>query len=112
MERISAFDAQQLMAISKILADTEEGMKGSEIGYLLQSCKIPDVSPDMTKWKRLFNAFVGIQNSAQMGNHVVVFVNRAMNPVQYTGRPDAFSKRRDELNVVLALCGMYLGEDG
>jgi uncharacterized protein (TIGR02391 family) len=112
MERVPAFDAQQLTAISKILADTENGLTGSEIGYLLGDCRITDVNPDMTKWKRLFNAFITHQNQKQYGNHVVVFINRAMNPVQYTKRPGVFAFRRDELNTVLALCGMRIGEDG
>src|SRR5947209_19248752 len=93
-------------------AETDKGMIGPEIGYLLQACKIPDATPDMTKWKRLFNAFVGIQNSSQMGNHVIVFIKRAMNPIQYTQRPDVFRFRRDQLNTVLALCGIRIGDDG
>jgi len=66
----------------------------------------------MTKWKRLFNALVGFQNQRQFGNHVIVFVTRAMNPVQYTSRPHVFATRRDQLNTVLAFSGMHLGEDG
>lgn len=112
MERVAPFDAQQLTAIAKILADTENGLTGTEIGYLLGDCRIADVSHDMTKWKRLFNAFTAYQNEKQFGNHVVVFMNRAMNPVQYTKRPDVFAFRRDELNTALALCGMRLGDDG
>lgn len=112
MDRVPAFDAQHLESIARILADTESGLTGSQIGYLLSDCKIPDTDPSNTKWKRLFNAFVGYQNQRQFGNHVVVFINRAMNPVQYTGSPQAFARRRDELNVVLAFSGMYVGEDG
>jgi uncharacterized protein (TIGR02391 family) len=112
MERIPPFDAQQLTAIAKILADTEKGLTGTEIGYLLGDSKIPDTSPEMTKWKRLSNAFINYQNERQFGNHVVVFINRAMNPVQYTKRPDVFTFRQHELNVVLALCGMRVGDDG
>jgi uncharacterized protein (TIGR02391 family) len=41
-----------------------------------------------------------------------MFINRAMNPVQYTQRPSIFASRRDELNTVLALCGMHVGSDG
>jgi uncharacterized protein (TIGR02391 family) len=112
MERIEPFNPQQLMAIAKILAETEKGLTGPEIGYLLRDCRIPDITPEMTKWKRLFNAFVGHQNSKQLGNHVLMFINRAMNPVQYTQRPNVFASREDELNTVLALCGMHVGKDG
>jgi uncharacterized protein (TIGR02391 family) len=112
MAEIPLFDAQHLTSIAQILGHTDKGLKGSELEYVLASCRIPDVNPEMTKWKRLFNAFVGIQNSKQVGNHVLMFINRAMNPVQYTRDPTLFRWRRDQLNVVLAFSGMSVGEDG
>jgi len=112
MEHIAQFNPQQLTAIARILAETENGLTGSEIGYLLRDCRIPEMSSEMTKWKRLFNAFVEEQNRKRYGNHVLMFITRAMNPVQYTQRPTVFSSRRDELNTVLALCGMQIGRDG
>jgi uncharacterized protein (TIGR02391 family) len=112
MEHVPPFNSQQLTSISKILANTYDGLTGSQIRYLLQDCRIPDVDPAMTKWKRLFNAFVEYQNKRKFGNHVVMFIIRAMNPVQYTGSPSDFESRRDELNTVLAFCGMTVGEDG
>jgi len=57
MEQIKPFNPQKLEAACKILAHTEHGLKGSEISYILAECKVADVSPpNMTKWKRLFNA--------------------------------------------------------
>src|SRR2546425_13047378 len=109
MEKVPPFDAQHLTSIAKILADTAEGLSGSQIGYLLQTCKIPDPDPTMTKWKRLLNAFITFQNQRQFGNHVVVFINRAMNPVQYTANPETFARRRDQLNAVLAFSGLAIG---
>jgi uncharacterized protein (TIGR02391 family) len=112
MERIGIFNAQQLEAISRILAETSSGLTGSEIARLLQECRISDVNPGMTKWKRLFNAFVENQNRVQLGNHVLMFINRAMNPVMYTGQPGVFASRQAQLNSVLAFCGMAVGDDG
>jgi len=112
MERVQPFSAQDLTSICKILADTMEGLTGTEIGYLLLDCRIPDVSPEITKWKRLFNAFVEFQNKRQFGNHVVVFINRTMNPVQYTDKPSVFVERRDRLNSVLSFVGLSVGDDG
>lgn len=112
MDRISPFDAQHLEAACRILADTQNGLTGSEIGYLLQDCRIEDVSPEMTKWKRLFNAMVNMQNKHQVGNHLIMFVNRAMNPVSYSRNKEAFDWRRNELNVVLAFSGFSVREDG
>jgi len=110
--QIPVFDAQRLEAICKVLADTDNGLTGSQIGYLLQDCKISDTDPGATKWKRLFNALVAFQNEHQVGNHVVVFINRAMNPASYTERHTDFQLRRDRLNTVLAFSGMHIGEDG
>ena len=112
MERVPPFDAQHLQSIAKILAETETGLTGSEIGYLLADCELPDPNPDMTKWKRLFNAFVEFQNRRHFGNRVVLFINRAMNPVQYTASPHVFASRRDQINTVLAFSGMRVGDDG
>jgi hypothetical protein len=41
-----------------------------------------------------------------------MFINRAMNPVNYARDPATFAWRRDELNVVLAFSGFYVREDG
>ena len=112
VERVPPFDAQHLTAIAKVLADTSGGLTGSEIGYLLRDCKVPDVTPADTKWKRLFNALGEYQNQRQFGNHVVVFISKAMNPAQYTSRPDVFRQRRDQLNSVLSFSGISVGEDG
>jgi uncharacterized protein (TIGR02391 family) len=112
MERVPLFNLQQLTSIAKILAETNTGLTGAQLENLLRDCRIPDVTPDQTKWKRLLNAFIAFQNKRQFGNHVVVFINKAMNPVQYTATADVFDSRRDELNIALAFCGLWVGEDG
>jgi hypothetical protein len=64
-----------------VLADTERDLSGTQIERLLQEIEVADTSPGMTKWKRLFNALAGVQNQHQIGNHLIMFINRAMNPV-------------------------------
>jgi len=112
MEKIKPFNAQKLEAACRILADTERGLTGSEIGYILSDCRVDDVSPGMTKWKRLFNALAEAQNKHQVGNHLIMFINRALNPVKYARNKEAFEWRRSELNVVLAFSGFSVREDG
>ncbi len=112
MEQIKAFDAQKLEAACRVIADTERGLTGSEIEYLLQDCKLVDISPTMTKWKRLFNALVEAQNKYQVGNHLIMFVNRALDPVKYARDKEKFEWRRTELNVVFSFSGFYVREDG
>ena len=111
-QRVAPFSAQQLEALSRILGDTDNGLTGAEIEYLLRDSRIPDSSPDMTKRKRIFNALVDFQNAHQVGNHVLVLIKRAMDPARYVEKPAVFHARRHRLNSVLALCGMSLGEDG
>ncbi|MBB2929829.1 TIGR02391 family protein [Paraburkholderia silvatlantica] len=95
-----------------MLADTAYGLTGTQIERLLQEINVADVSPDITKWKRLFNALAMAQNQHQVGNHLIMFINRAMNPVSYARDTGTFAWRRDELNVVLAFSGFYVREDG
>ena len=110
--RISPFSSQHLEAACRVLADTERGLSGTQIERLLQEIEVADTSPGITKWKRLFNALAGAQNQHQVGNHLIMFINRAMNPVSYARDPATFTWRRDELNVVLAFSGFYVREDG
>lgn len=59
-----------LEGISKILGDTYSGLSGSEITHLLTQCKITDVSPSITKWKRIHDAFATYQNNSQCSNNI------------------------------------------
>lgn len=111
MDRVPPFSAQKLEAACRVLADTDRGLTGSEIGYLLQDCKVQDVDPDMTKWKRLFNALADAQNRHQVGNHLIMFINRALDPVNYSRSREKFEWMRNELNVVLAFSGYGVRED-
>lgn len=108
---ITPFNSQHLEAACRILADTERGLTGTQIERLLQEIKIADTSPGMTKWKRLFNALAEAQNKHQLGNHLIMLINRTMDPVNYARDPNAFNWRRDELSVnsqQAADCHRYL----
>lgn len=111
-KNIAPFDSQHLEAACRVLGDTNRGLTGTQIGHLLQEIKVPDVDPLGSKWKRLFNALALKQNDVQVGNHLIMFINRAMNPVSYARDRDTFAWRKDELNVVLAFSGYYIREDG
>lgn len=65
-----------------------------------------------TKRKRLFNALVAVQNEKQIGNYLIIFINKAMDPVRYASIPDLFCWRRDGLNVALAFAGYGVNERG
>lgn len=112
MKIIQPFNEEHLEAISRILADANTGLTGSEIGYNLIKCDIRDVDPKNTKWIRLYNAFIEEQNKKQYGNHVVAFIHKSMRPVTHTNSPGYFETKRSELNKVLSFSGLYLREDG
>lgn len=80
MEKITPFTSQKLEAACKVLADTGRGLTGSELEYLIRDCKIDDVTPTMTKWKRLFNALAEAQNKHKVGNHLIMFITSCTRP--------------------------------
>jgi uncharacterized protein (TIGR02391 family) len=105
-------NCNQLEAICKVLADTNRGLSGSEIGHLLGQLKIRDSDPTITKWKRLYNALAAKQNADGHGNSICQFIEAAMEPVRFSGDSKRFEERRDALNLVIAFLGYSLGDDG
>lgn len=85
---IPPFSSQHLEAACRVLADTDRGLTGTQIGRILQEISVEDVSADLTKWRRLFNALCTTQNKHGVGNHLIMFITRAMNPVNYARDPD------------------------
>jgi len=112
MARIPIFEESVLRSLCDVLGDTANGLTGSEIGLLLQSCGIDDPSPGITKRHRLFDALQKRQQRDKCGNHIVAFVREAMQPVRYVGNMEIFENRRSQLNQVLAFTGYSLREDG
>lgn len=112
MDRIEPFNAQQLQSACKILADKDRGLTGSEIGYILADCRLNDTNPQMTKWKRLFNSLAEAQNKHKVGNHLIMFITRALNPISYSRDRNTFNWRRNELNTILVFSGYQVKDDG
>jgi uncharacterized protein (TIGR02391 family) len=106
------FTSAQLESICKSLAETHEGLTGSEIGHFLRQINVVDTDPSLTKWKRLYNALAHHQNEHQSGNCVLSFIHTALNPVRYRDRNALFESGRNEVNVALAFYGMEYGKDG
>ncbi len=108
-----SFTSGQLETICQVLADTNKGLTGSEIGHILEQVRVLDVDPTNTKWKRLFNALAKSQNRTQSGNRVLAFISHALEPARYQGNWTMFEERRADVNVVLLLYdGLEFQEDG
>lgn len=110
MEQI--FSQSELEAIAKALADTSEGLTGSEIGHILSSLKIADPTPNMTKWKRLHNAFVERQNHSKNRRATLEFIRQTMKPERYAMHPGRFEPLRSNLNRALAFVGLAIDASG
>ena len=103
---------EMIEGICKIIADTSMGLSGTEIGKLLADSKIPDTDPNLTKWKRLYNAFAHWQNNHQCSNNLWDFIKRAMAPVRYLNDKDKFEFRKVELNKRLSFIGIEILDSG
>jgi uncharacterized protein (TIGR02391 family) len=106
------FTQSELEAIAQALGDTSDGLTGSEIGHILASLKMVDPTPDMTKWKRLHNAFVERQNFSGNRRAILQFIREAMKPERYARQAERFEPMRANLNRALAFVGMAVNVDG
>lgn len=67
---------EQLCAV---MASTDwPGLTGSEIGWLLQTVRMEDPTPEQTKRHRLYNAMAARQNRDQTSRRLITFVVRAL----------------------------------
>jgi hypothetical protein len=106
------FSQSELEAIAAALADTSEGLTGSEIGHLLATLKMADPSPEQTKWRRLHNAFVERQNISHNRRAILEFIRQAMKPERYVKRAERFERLRANLNRALAFSGLAVDAAG
>lgn len=111
-EKLPMIDEQSLESICRSIADTNEGLTGTEIGKLLNDSRVTDVDPSMTKWKRLYNAFASYQNNLQCSNGILTFIQKALQPVRYINNENEFHRRRNEINQRLYFLGYELGQNG
>ena len=109
---IRIFKEGEIERIAKILADTSNGLTGTEIGHILRSIRINDIDPSYTKWKRLYNALVFLHNQRGTGNHILSFIARALEPARWAGNKNRYLGILEEINTVLAFQGLEFRDDG
>lgn len=106
------FQSGDLEALCKVLADTDTGLTGSEIGHTLAQIGVIDTDPTMTKWKRLYNALAEDQNKRQSGTRVLSFIAKALQPTRYINDRDHYDLMLRGVNIVLAFYGLEFRDDG
>jgi hypothetical protein len=68
-------DSGTLEGLAKILANTGQGLTGTELSKFIPVAGLIDLDPTNTKWKRLYNSFVDYQNRNQNSNSILKFIN-------------------------------------
>lgn len=106
------FSQSELEAIAAALANTSEGLSGSEIGHILSLLRMKDPDPTMAKWKRLHNAFVERQNKSGNRRAILEFIRQAMKPERYARHPARFEPLRTNVNRALAFSGLAVDAAG
>ncbi len=100
-------------AIAAVLADTDDGLTGKEIGVLLQTLRMDDPLPHASKRDRLAEAFIARHNTDKGDpKRIITFIVHAMEPVRYRDRPELFTLRQDRLNERLAFVGLHVNHEG
>ena len=108
----NVIDGGTLEGLAKILADTEQGLTGTELSKFIPEAGLIDVDPSNTKWKRLYNSFVDYQNKNKNSNNILKFINLSMKPSRFIGHNDKYETIRAELNKRLSFIGLLLNEAG
>lgn len=109
---MAVFSGSQLEAIADALGHTDEGLTGTDIGFLLSACKIADPSPQVTKRIRLYNAFVHDQNARQDRTRILGFIRKAMKPERFLRDGERYEPLRTRLNQALVFAGLAVDETG
>lgn len=112
MAIIKILDSGSLESICKILGETNDGLSGTEIGKYLAECHIPDLQPNITKWKRLYEALNSKQHNDRCSNHILAFIKHVMRPSRHINRKEWFEYIRNDLNFALSFEGFELTESG
>lgn len=99
-----------LESICRVVADTSLGLTGTELGKAILDSKMIDVSPEMTKWKRLYNSCVDIQNRTGCSNNILTLIQIAYHPSRFINNKVKFEERRSELNMILSFVGLEFSE--
>ena len=106
------FRLGDLEALCKVLADTDTGLTGTEIGHTLAQIEVTDINPTMTKWKRLYNALSENQNNRQDSNNILSFIHTALHPTRFINKREYYELKLNNLNTVLAFQGLEFRDDG
>lgn len=105
-------DDEILRNLCAVVADTESGLTGRQIGEFLLASGFEDPFPAITKRDRLFVAVQAKQEKDGCSNNIFALLMRIMKPVNYVKSPEVFESRRQGINRVLLFAGYELSQEG
>ncbi|MEL4153468.1 TIGR02391 family protein [Corynebacterium bovis] len=108
----SKFSPSSLRLIAGVLADTDDGLTGREIGDLLKDLDMPDSGSGETKRVRLAKAFDNAQTRDENAKPILEFIASAMQSVRYVDDRGRFYRRQGKLNKILAYAGLRVDDRG
>lgn len=111
-KRIEPFSQPIIEELCKIIGNSERGLTGTQISNLLVQAHMIDVSPSLSKWKRLYNSFVDFQNRNHCANNILNFVKLVLSPSRYVNQEERFEWLLNNTNQQLAFVGFKVKEDG
>jgi uncharacterized protein (TIGR02391 family) len=100
-----------LQRICAVLGDTDAGLSGREIAQLLTEAHIEDPG-EITKRRRLFEAFQARQARDGAANAVLACLKLALSPDRFLDAPEAYDLWRSQINEALAFVGLVVTEQG
>lgn len=112
-KRFDPIPPQILEAICRAIGNIGEGLSGTDINKYLLDCHIENPTPDITKWKRLYNALSQKQFQVKNSNDILKFIQLAVHPSRFISfGTDRFLEVTTLLNQPLSFVGLCLGMDG
>jgi len=102
----------KLEALCRVLADTSKGLTGSELNKYIIDANMKDINPDLTKWRRLYNSCIEIQNRKGNSNNILKFIQLSYSPSRYIDKKEIFEERRSEINKIMSFIGLTFNEKG
>lgn len=111
--RFEPIPPNTLEALCRAIGDIREGLSGTDINKYLSDCRINNPTPDITKWRRIYNAFSQKQYDVANSNDILKFIQVAIHPIRFIGYgAERFSEITTSLNQPLSFIGLELGLDG
>ena len=109
MNKVLPLREDHIRALAQCLGECGTG---DDITRVLTDRGLKESSNELTKWKRLYSAFMNTQRDDRCANQVLDFIQSFLTPASFIGRSDAFEDHRANINKILALSGLEYGADG